>query len=169
MLIIAFCFVINKNRLKSKRKPLNHPLSVLPSPNVLNDKSDHSEVLEVEEDVYHLIDESKMIDFKTNLQQHAYLDIVSTSDESDAQELQNEDPNEYLHPYNTLVDDNKSDAHEYEEGISFNGVDTSSTASSESLPGTDKAGYLHMYQQLQAPLKAGHRKKDSACSNSKRK
>ncbi|XP_076071758.1 uncharacterized protein LOC143043242 [Mytilus galloprovincialis] len=84
--------------------------------------------------MYHVIDESQMVESCDKPKKpNVYLDVVSSSvsDSSDIED-KTKDTNEYLHPYHSLV--GKKDSHDYEGKSNFH----------------DKTedGYLHPYNAL---------------------
>ncbi|CAG2197029.1 unnamed protein product [Mytilus edulis] len=105
ILILALCYFFNKHRLNAKQKQLH--VITNPEDVALNDKQQKEEDIEMESDLYmyHVIDESQMIESCDKPKQpNVYLDVVSSSvsDSSDIED-KTKDTNEYLHPYHSLV------------------------------------------------------------------
>ncbi|CAC5410392.1 unnamed protein product [Mytilus coruscus] len=180
ILVMVLCYNHKLNAMKKKLRVITHPVDV-----VLNDKQNEEDT-EMEDDLYmyHVIDESQMIEscYKPN-KPNVYLDVLSSSvSESSDNEDKTKDPNEYLHPYHSLVEktdshdyegksnghDNTEDGylhsynllrekrkslkHDYEKGVICMDVSESSSSTS-SLPNSDKEGYMHMCQQLEKEMK----------------
>ncbi|CAG2238203.1 unnamed protein product [Mytilus edulis] len=105
ILILALCYFFNKHRINAKQKQLH--VITNPEDVALNDKQQKEEDIEMESDLYmyHVIDESQMIESCDKPKQpNVYLDVVSSSvsDSSDIED-KTKDTNEYLHPYHSLV------------------------------------------------------------------